>query len=189
MNANTYVDRPNDKGTALDRERQLATLLEDDDVLCAHVYDDSGYSEFLFHGSPENIANFIGARPMVHQIVLTDRQERPVLWTIGYFIDRCPDKVLLEIDREFIIDPNKKIVYDRDMALLTGYDILLFQPYPIGEAMLYPLELDVAQKAFYTDVTAFLRFYKFMLFQIVEQGASDIGIRCFSDRIAFQIIF
>ena len=79
MNANTYVDRPNDKGTALDRERQLATLLEDDDVLCAHVYDDSGYSEFLFHGSPENIANFIGARPMVHQIVLTDRQERPVL--------------------------------------------------------------------------------------------------------------
>ena len=89
MNANTYVDRPNDKGTALDRERQLATLLEDDDVLCAHVYDDSGYSEFLFHGSPENIANFIGARPMVHQIVLTDRQERPVLWTIGYFIDRC----------------------------------------------------------------------------------------------------
>ena len=78
MNTNTYVDRPNDKGTALDRERQLATLLEDDDVLCAHVYDDSGYSEFLFHGSPENIANFIGARPMVHQIVLTDRQERPV---------------------------------------------------------------------------------------------------------------
>ena len=100
-----------------------------------------------------------------------------------------PDKVLLEIDREFIIDPNKKIVYDRDMALLTGYDILLFQPYPIGEAMLYPLELDVAQKAFYTDVTAFLRFYKFMLFQIVGQGASDLGIRCFSDKILFQFIF
>ena len=100
-----------------------------------------------------------------------------------------PDKVLLEIDREFIIDPNRKIVYDRDMALLTGYDIKLFQPYPIGEAMLYPLELDVDRKAFYTDVTAFLRFYKFMLFQIVEQEASDIGIRCFSDRIVFQIIF
>ena len=95
--------RPNDKGTALDRERQLATLLEDDDVLCAHVYDDSGYSEFLFHGSPENIANFIGARPMVHQIVLTDRQERPVLWTIGYFIDRCPDKVLLEEVKKVLI--------------------------------------------------------------------------------------
>ena len=39
---------------------------------------------FYSMGSPENIANFIGARPMVHQIVLTDRQERPVLWTIGY---------------------------------------------------------------------------------------------------------
>lgn len=99
------------------------------------------------------------------------------------------DKVLLEIYREFIIDPNKKIVHDRDMALLTGYDIKMFQPYPIGEAMLYPLELDVTQKAFYTDVTAFLRFYKYMLFQIVGQGASDLGIRCFSDRIVFQIIF
>ena len=30
-------------------------------------------SEFLLHGSPENIANFIGARPLAHQIVLTDR--------------------------------------------------------------------------------------------------------------------
>lgn len=50
MNANTYVDRPNDKGTALDRERQLATLLEDDDVLCAHVYDDSGYLDCYAEG-------------------------------------------------------------------------------------------------------------------------------------------
>ena len=100
-----------------------------------------------------------------------------------------PDKVMLEIDREFIINPNKKIVYDRDMSLLTGYDIKLFQPYPIGEAILYPLELDVDRKAFYTDVTAFLRFYKFMLFQIVEQEASDIGIRCFSDKMLFQLIF
>lgn len=122
MNTNTYVDRPNDKGTALDRERQLATLLEDDDVLCAHVYDDSGYSEFLFHGSPENIANFIGARPMVHQIVLTDRQERPVLWTIGYFIDRCPDKVLLEkVKKELQRLPPVQLREDLGVQLLLQH--------------------------------------------------------------------
>ena len=126
MNTNTYVDRPNDKGTALDRERQLATLLEDDDVLCAHVYDDSGYSEFLFHGRPENIANFIGARPMVHQIVLTDRQERPVLWTIGYFIDRCPDKVLLEkVKKELIpiqmCEAEAQPIYSLSMGEVVAY--------------------------------------------------------------------
>ena len=71
MNTNTYVAGSNDKDIVLERDQQLAKLLEDDEVLCAHVYDDNGYSEFLFHGSPENIANFIGARPMVHQIVLS----------------------------------------------------------------------------------------------------------------------
>ena len=135
MNANTYVDRPNDKGTALDRERQLATLLEDDDVLCAHVYDDSGCSEFLFHGSPENIANFIGARPMVHQIVLTDRQERPVLWTIGYFIDRCPDKVLLEKVKKSLIpiqmcEAEAQPIYSPSMGEVVAY---LMRPTTEGE--------------------------------------------------------
>lgn len=87
----------------MDRESQLAKLLDQDDVVCAHVYDDDGYSEFLFLGSPENIANFIGAHPLAHQIVLTDREENPFLWTIGYFIDRCPDKVLLEEVKKWLI--------------------------------------------------------------------------------------
>ncbi len=78
------------------RESQLAALVADKDAVCAHVYDQDGYSEYLFHRSPENIANFIGSRPMANQIVLTDTEENPFLWTIGYFIDRCPDKVMLE---------------------------------------------------------------------------------------------
>lgn len=87
----------------LDRERQMAELIEDNDVVIAHIYDRKGYSEFLFHKSPENIANFIGARPFVSQIVLADQQENPFLWTIGYFIDRCPDKVLLEEVKKVLI--------------------------------------------------------------------------------------
>ena len=114
---------------------KLATLLEDDDVLCAHVYDDSGYSEFLFHGSPENIANFIGARPMVHQIVLTDRQECPVLWTIGYFIDRCPDKVLLEKVKKSLIpiqmcEAEAQPIYSPSMGEVVAY---LMRPTTEGE--------------------------------------------------------
>lgn len=49
MNTNTYVAGSNDKDIVLERDQQLAKLLEDDEVLCAHVYDDNGYSEFLFH--------------------------------------------------------------------------------------------------------------------------------------------
>lgn len=46
MNTNTYVAGSNDKDIVLERDQQLAKLLEDDEVLCAHVYDDNGYSEF-----------------------------------------------------------------------------------------------------------------------------------------------
>ena len=85
------------------RQAEIEELLNANDVVCAHVYDDQGYSEFLLHGSPENIANFIGARPLAHQIVLTDREERPFLWTIGFFIDRCLDKGLLEQVKNVLI--------------------------------------------------------------------------------------
>ena len=128
MNTNTYVAGSNDKDIVLERDQPLAKLLEDDEVLCAHVYDDNGYSEFLFHGSPENIANFIGARPMVHQIVLTDRQERPVLWTIGYFIDRCPDKVLLEEVKKVLIpiqmcETEAQPIFFASIGEVVGYQL------------------------------------------------------------------
>lgn len=88
----------------------------------------ASYSEFLFHGSPENIANFIGARPMVHQIVLTDRQERPVLWTIGYFIDRCPDKVLLEEVKKVLIpiqmcETEAQPIFFASIGEVVGYQL------------------------------------------------------------------
>lgn len=38
MNTNTYVAGSNDKDIVLERDQQLAKLLEDDEVLCAHVY-------------------------------------------------------------------------------------------------------------------------------------------------------
>ena len=50
---NTGIEAPtSDKTRDLARESQLAQLLEDDKLVCAHVYDDDGYTEYLFHGSP-----------------------------------------------------------------------------------------------------------------------------------------
>ena len=112
-------------------------------MVCAHVYDDDGYSEFLFQGTPENIANFIGARPLVHQIVLTDREETPFLWTIGYFIDRCPDKILLEAVKKVLIpiqmcDVEAQPVFSPSIGEVVGYMMRQQMPTEQGGAACDP---------------------------------------------------
>ena len=87
----------------IDQQKQMEDLLNADDVVCAHVYDSNGYSEFLFRMSVENIANFLGARPLVQKMILTDFLDRPILCTVGFFIDQCPDKVLLEEVKRVLI--------------------------------------------------------------------------------------
>lgn len=90
--------------------------------------------------------------------------------------------------RDFMQDVNDPIIYDADMALISGLDITAFQPLSIGG---YPLlfPLNFAGKNFYTDVTCFIRFYKLLLFMMMEQKVEHIGIRTYSDRILMQIIF
>ena len=126
MNENDRIKSVETENVERAREDQLAKLLDQDNVVCAHVYDDDGYSEFLFQGTPENIANFIGARPLVHQIVLTDREETPFLWTIGYFIDRCLDKVLLEEVKKALIpiqmcEVEAQPVFSPSIGEVVGY--------------------------------------------------------------------
>lgn len=126
MNENDRIKSVETENVERAREDQLAKLLDQDNVVCAHVYDDDGYSEFLFQGTTENIANFIGARPLVHQIVLTDREETPFLWTIGYFIDRCPDKILLEAVKKVLIpiqmcDVEAQPVFSPSIGEVVGY--------------------------------------------------------------------
>lgn len=89
--------------------------------------------------------------------------------------------------RDFRCDPNK-LVYDSDMALVTGMEIGAFQPQQVGGyPMIHPLSF--AGKNFYTDITAFIRFYKFLLFMEMGQKVEHIGLRTYSDRILMQIIF
>lgn len=90
--------------------------------------------------------------------------------------------------RDFRCDPNKLIVYDADMALITGVGIGAFQRMEVGG---YPLlfPLNFAGKNFYTDITAFIRFYKMLLFMEMGQQVEHIGLKTYSDRILMQIIF
>mgnify|MGYP003161106004 CR=1 FL=1 len=85
--------------------------------------------------------------------------------------------------RDFNYDPDKPIIFDADMALITGVGIGAFQPQQVGGyPMIYPL-------SFYTGITSFIRFYKFQLFEEIGQTVEHIGLRCYSDRILMQIIF
>ena len=90
--------------------------------------------------------------------------------------------------RDFRCDPNKLIVYDADMSLITGVGIGAFQPQQVGGyPMIHPLSF--AGKNFYSEITSFIRFYKFQLFEETGQLVEHIGLRCYSDRILMQIIF
>lgn len=143
MNENDRIESVETENVERARESQLAKLLDQDNVVCAHVYDDDGYSEFLFQGTPENIANFIGARPLVHQVVLTDREETPFLWTIGYFIDRCPDKILLEAVKKVLIpiqmcDVEAQPVFSPSIGEVVGYMMRQQMPTEQGGAACDP---------------------------------------------------
>ena len=86
----------------------------------------------------------------------------------------------------FIDDPYEPIIYDCDMNLILNIGIEAFIPKEAGG---YPLlsPLGFRGKNFYTDVTAFLRFYKTLLFIYREQEVERIGVRCFSDRLLLRI--
>lgn len=90
--------------------------------------------------------------------------------------------------RDFDYDPDKAIIFDADMALISGVGIGAFRPQQVGGyPMIYPLSF--AGKNFYTGITSFIRFYKFQLFEETGQTVEHIGLRCYSDRILMQIIF
>lgn len=90
--------------------------------------------------------------------------------------------------RDFLIDPYEPVIFDCDMNLILSIGIEAFLPEKAGG---YPLvfPLGLAGKNFYTDMTAFIRFYKTLLLFYRKQEVEYIGIRCYSDRIVMKIIF
>ncbi len=81
----------------------IQALMDSGDIVHAYVYNNGGREEFLFRSTPENIASFIGSRPFVEQMTLTGPMDELIMNTIGNFIDRCPDRVLLERVKELLI--------------------------------------------------------------------------------------
>ena len=90
--------------------------------------------------------------------------------------------------RDFLVDPNEPVIFDCDMNLILNIGIEAFLPEKMGG---YPLvfPLNFAGKNFYTDMTAFIRFYKTLLLIYRKQEVEYIGIRYYSDRIVMKIEF
>lgn len=70
--------------------------------------------------------------------------------------------VMMMFIRDFFVDPNEPIIHDCDINLILNIGIEAFLSEKLGG---YPLLylLNFAGKNFYTDVTAFIRFYKTIL--------------------------
>ena len=75
---------------------EIEKLLGTDELAYGYVYQNGQRTEYMFQGTPENIAYFIGSRPYVDEMIITDAVDWPILSTIGYFIDKCPDQELLD---------------------------------------------------------------------------------------------
>lgn len=104
------------------------------------------------------------------------------------FQELTDGSVTMVFFRDFIVDPYEPIIYDCDMNLIANIGIEAFQPRQLGGyPLVYPLGID--GKNFYTDVTAFLRFYKTLLLIYRQQEVEEIGIRAFSDKLMLQIKF
>lgn len=95
--------------------------------------------------------------------------------------------VKMDFWRDFILCSDSSVMYDMDMALITGIDISCFQLRPIGDPMMYPLTLDANAARFYTHTRAFLRFYKNLLVLTSRQWVRNLKIRTYKDRITFKI--
>lgn len=83
--------------------KDIAGLLKTGNIVYGYVYNVGQPTQYIFQHTPQNIANFIGGHMDASEIIVTDGLDRLILNTNGRFIDRCPDKALLEKVKEVLI--------------------------------------------------------------------------------------
>ena len=79
--------------------QNVESILQSGNVGYAYLYPQGREipEVFVFSLTPENIANFIGQQTGRNvEITMTDQLDLTVLTTFGGFIDKCPDRNLLQ---------------------------------------------------------------------------------------------
>lgn len=113
--------------------QDMESILRDGMVGYAYLYPhgEEFPQVYVFSMTPENIANFIGQhRADCSEMTLTDRMDMTVLSTYGEFIDKCPDRQLLQEVLQHLVpiqcgeaEPKEVVSVSRDTYDL--YDDLL----------------------------------------------------------------
>lgn len=83
--------------------KNIKKLLATGNIVFGYIYKEETCARYAFHFTPENIANFLGSRPDASGIIVTDTRDGLIVNTVGNFIDKCPDKVLLEKIKERLV--------------------------------------------------------------------------------------
>lgn len=83
--------------------KDVESLLNTGNIAFGYVHKNNRRIQYVFQNTPANIASFIGSWPDVSAIIVTDVFDRLILRTIGNFIDECPNKVLLEKVKKYLI--------------------------------------------------------------------------------------
>ncbi len=81
---------------------------------------------YVFSMTPENIANFIGQhRADCSEMTLTDRMDMVLLNTYGEFIDKCPDRQLLQAVLQHLVPIQCGEAEPKDVVSVTRdtYDL------------------------------------------------------------------
>ena len=79
--------------------RTVEAILQSGKIDYAYLYPcgRANPEVFVFSQTPENMANFIGQQlGQDSELTLTDRMDMTVLTAFGGFIDKCPDKKVLQ---------------------------------------------------------------------------------------------
>ena len=83
--------------------KDIKGFLQTGNIVQGYVYKQGQCMQYLFQYTPANIANFIGSYLDADKIVVTDVMDGLIMNTIGIFIDRCPDKELLECVKKVLL--------------------------------------------------------------------------------------
>jgi hypothetical protein len=86
--------------------QNVESILQSGNVGYAYLYPQGREipEVFVFSLTPENIANFIGQRMGQDvEITMTDQLDLTVLTTFGGFIDKCPDRSLLQDVQQHLV--------------------------------------------------------------------------------------
>ncbi len=109
------------------KNREIGEMLDRNNLIRGYVYpSEGGRHDYWFDHSPVNIANFIMQHKDARKIILTNKFDNFILDTIGEFMDRCPDQVLLKEILPHLIPMQMGEVESQKIPVATDEEVSMY---------------------------------------------------------------